>query len=92
MSFGDAMTGIGGALGGVGSIIGAVSNIGIQKKNYELEKLAQETNVALQKQTWQREDNAVQRCTADMKAAGFNPVLAAGQAASTGSPIRLEAP
>lgn len=39
---------------------------------------------ALQKEMFQREDNAVQRRRADLEAAGINPNLAAGQAASAG--------
>jgi len=41
---------------------------------------------------WDREDNSVLRRVQDLKNAGMNPVLAAGQGAQSSSPIRLERP
>lgn len=71
---------------------GVAANLGVGLLNYGEQREQNTWMRHAQEYTWQREDNAVQRRVADLKAAGLSPVLAAGQGASTGSPIQLTPP
>lgn len=74
-----------GLLGGLASAAGSWMN-------WQSQKETNASNEALMRESWARDDTAVQRRKADLEAAGINPVLAAGQSASNSGPIRLEAP
>lgn len=66
-------------MSGATAVSGPLSDVG----NFFLQNRALDQQRALQDQTWQREDSAVQRRVADLRAAGLSPTLAAGSAATT---------
>lgn len=55
----------------------------------EAQKEANQQNIELMHEAWDREDNAVQRRVKDLEAAGLSPTLAAGSAAASSSPITV---
>lgn len=80
------ITSVGSTLAGtVDSFLTNRQNLDLQKQNLAYQK-------DLQKEIFAREDNAVQRRVADLKAAGLSPTLAAGSSAGAGSVVSTSAP
>lgn len=73
------------AMGSVMPIVGMVRD-----KKWRDEDIARADR--LTKEGWQREDTAVQRRMADLKAGGINPLLAAGSAANSSQPLHSSRP
>lgn len=61
-----------------------------QSSNRQMQYDINARNEALTREAWGREDMAVQRRAADLEAAGFNRILAAGQGATTMGPTKLD--
>ncbi len=71
---------IGNIIGGIGNIASGIANTVVgakySQKNYELARDMANYQKELNRTLMEREDNAVQRRSADIKAAGGNPALA----------------
>lgn len=73
-------------------IFAGIESAGGGALNFFSDMINRQYNKRMQKEVWNREDSAVQRRAKDLELAGINPVMAAGSAASSSSPIQVGAP
>ena len=82
----------GGLLGLAGTAATNAANKDIAEMNIDYQKETNEKNETLMRESWGRDDTAVQRRTKDLVAAGMSPILAAGSAAGNTGMVSMTAP
>lgn len=81
-----------GLLGMLGSSSTNSANKEIAQMNIDFQREANAKNESLMRESWGRDDNAVQRRSIDLQKAGMSPLLAAGAAAGNSGAVSYKAP
>lgn len=83
---------VSGLFGVANTAVETATDRDIANANLDYQRETNVKNEALMRESWMRDDNAVQRRAEDMRAAGMSPLLAAGDAASNSGPTNMQAP
>lgn len=84
--------GASGLLGMAGTASTNAANRDIAQMNIDFQRETNAKNEALMRESWGRDDTAVQRRALDLSKAGMSPLLAAGAAASNSGVVSMTAP